>query len=90
MNNFENFRRFHNLIADTGLCPVVGSRLFTPTGQSYSHALVIDSAHTLNGRMCYSCKNTDTNDRKVNVGYSDRFDMYPLIEAIIIEFERMN
>ena len=74
-------------MADKGLCPVVQSMLYSG-GFAYPHALVIDSAHTVNGEMVYSCKNTKTNKRKVNVGYSLRPDVYPLIEAIIIQFER--
>ena len=75
-------------MADKGLCPVVQSRLHS-NGFAYPHALVIDKHHTVHGEMVYSCKNTDSNDRKVNVGYSLRQDIYPLIEAIIIQFEKI-
>ena len=81
------FLRFHNLISDKGLCPVVQSKLYS-AGFAYPHALVIDKHQTVHGEMVYSCKNTNKSNRKVNVGYSLRADIHPLIEAIIIQFEK--
>ena len=83
--------RFHELIADQGLCPAVGIRIcFSNNSELVPHSVVIDKFVDLDeyGYPYYRCKNTDKNDRKINVGFSNQSDIYPILEAILIQFEK--
>ena len=90
MTEFErDFPRFHEFIAVQGLCPVVGTRIrLNSNFQLVPHSVVIDTfvARDDAGFPYYRCKNTDKNDRKLNVGFSNRPDVYPIFEAILIQF----
>ena len=82
---FRNLIRFHNLIEKTGLCPAAKTVINTEP-----HGVVIDKFIDLDrrGNPYYNCKNTNKNNRNVRVGFSDHPDIYPLIEAVLIRFER--
>ena len=73
------------MIEQTGLCPAAKTVI-----NAAPHGVVIDKFIDLDrrGNPYYNCKNTDRNDRNIRVGYSDHPDIYPLIEAVLIRFER--
>ena len=86
------FPRFHKSIVENDLCPVVGTRMhFTSHSEPIPHSAVIDSfvASDSKGYPIYRCKNTNKNDRKINVGFSNRSDIYQMHEAILIQFEKI-
>ena len=78
----RDFPRFHELVTVQGLCPAVGT---------VKHSVVIDQYVGLDdsGKPYYRCKNTDKNDRKINVGFSNLPDIHQIHEAILIQFEKL-
>ena len=86
-----HFPRFHNLIAVQGLCPAVGTEIrFDGVSELVPHSVVVDKFVDSGGigYSYYRCKNTDKNDKKINVGFSNRSDLNPIYEAILIQFEK--
>ena len=73
------------MIENEGLCPAVSTLI-----KSEPHAVVIDKFVNVDdaGDEYYICKNTNKNNTKVLVGYSTDDDVYPLYEAILIQFHR--
>ena len=86
----RDFPIFHNSIAVQGLCPAVGITIyFDGIPEPVPHSAVIDSVAGSDdyGGPYYRCKNTDKNDRKINVGFSNQSNIHPIHEAILIQFE---
>ena len=80
----QDFPRFHKVVAD-GLCPAVKTVI-----NSEPHGVVIDQFIGVDryNKPYYNCKNTNRNERNIRVGYSNHPDIYPLYEAVLIQFER--
>ena len=80
----QNFPRFHEMVAE-GLCPAVKTVI-----NSGPHGVVIDQFIGVDryNKPYYNCKNTNRNERNIRVGYSNHPDIYPLHEAVLIQFQR--